>query len=71
MQKNVTRTRSVGRSYGPDDYERFFQKEGTRALVPLTRAPVQGFVKAVFWGLRLYIAVMLVLVAIGFSRGMH
>ena len=36
---------------------------------PLTRAPVKGWVKAVFWGLRVYIVAMLVLVLVGFARG--
>jgi len=37
--------------------------------VTLTRAKVTGLVKGVFWGLRLYIVVMLVLVIVGFARG--
>lgn len=41
------------------------------ALPPLTRAKVRGWVSWVFWGLRVYIAAMLVLVAIGFSRGLQ
>ncbi len=39
--------------------------------VELTRVLPRGLVRWAFWGLRLYIAVMLVLVGIGFSRGMH
>ncbi|AEJ39367.1 hypothetical protein TPY_1177 [Sulfobacillus acidophilus TPY] len=39
--------------------------------VPLTRAEVRGWIRWSFWGLRLYIAVMLVLVVIGFLRGLH
>ena len=39
------------------------------APAPLTRAPVKGWVKVVFWGLRVYIAAMLVLVLVGFARG--
>lgn len=37
--------------------------------VPLTRAQVKGWIRWSFWGLRLYILVMLVLVVIGFMRG--
>ncbi|WP_206832207.1 hypothetical protein [Alicyclobacillus fructus] len=36
---------------------------------PLPRAHVKGWVKAVFWGLRVYIALMLVLVVIGLAKG--
>jgi len=36
---------------------------------PLPRAQVKGWVKAVFWGLRVYIAIMLVLVVIGLAKG--
>jgi hypothetical protein len=41
------------------------------APVPLTRAPVRGWLRWAFWGLRVYIAVMLVLVVIGFIHGVH
>ncbi len=37
--------------------------------VELTRAKLKGWVRIVFWGLRLYIVAMIVLVAIGFARG--
>ncbi|MCI0182149.1 MAG: hypothetical protein OWR52_12870 [Acidibacillus sp.] len=37
--------------------------------VELKRAKVSGWVKFVFWGLRVYIVAMVVLVAIGFARG--
>ena len=40
-------------------------------LAPLRRAQPDGWVRWVFWGLRIYIVGMLVLVAIGFSRGWH
>lgn len=39
--------------------------------VPLTRIHPKGPVQIAFWGLRIYIMVMLVLVAIGFARGLH
>jgi hypothetical protein len=39
--------------------------------VPLTRVEPKGIVKVAFWALRIYIAIMLVLVAIGFRRGLH
>lgn len=38
---------------------------------PLTPVKPRGWVAWVFWGLRVYIAAMLVLVVIGFSRGVH
>ena len=37
--------------------------------VPLTRAKVKGWVSVVFWALRIYIVVMLVLVFIGLAKG--
>ncbi len=40
-----------------------------RRVTPLERATVKGSVQVVFWGLRLYIAVMLILVIVGFARG--
>ncbi|QRF24363.1 hypothetical protein FY534_12555 [Alicyclobacillus sp. TC] len=36
---------------------------------PLQRAKVKGWVNVVFWGLRIYILAMVVLVIIGFARG--
>lgn len=39
--------------------------------VELTRVKPSRAISAVFWGLRLYIALMVVLVVIGFLRGMH
>lgn len=71
MRKNAVPVHPGLQAGAPDDFERFIKQEGARTLTPLTRAPVQGFVKAAFWGLRFYIIVMLLLVAIGFSRGMH
>lgn len=40
---------------------------------PVDIVPVQpkGSIKVAFWGLRIYIVVMLILVVIGFTRGMH
>ncbi|CAB1130179.1 protein of unknown function [Candidatus Hydrogenisulfobacillus filiaventi] len=38
--------------------------------IPLTRAEVRGWVRWAFWGLRVYIAIMLVLVAVGFVHGL-
>ncbi len=54
-----------------DDIASFLQAEGGGELAPLSRAPIQGAVKIAFWGLRLYIVAMLILVTIGFTRGMH
>ncbi|MHB1956600.1 MAG: hypothetical protein ACYCOU_22955 [Sulfobacillus sp.] len=39
--------------------------------VELTRIVPKGSIRIVFWGLRIYIVVMIVLVIIGFSRGIH
>lgn len=39
--------------------------------VPLTRVAPSGIVRIVFWGLRVYILAMLILVGIGFARGLH
>ncbi len=38
---------------------------------PLTPIVPRGWVRLVFWGLRVYIVAMLVLVIIGFSRGLR
>ena len=37
--------------------------------VELQRITPKGSIRVVFWGLRIYIVVMLILVVIGFSRG--
>lgn len=42
---------------------------GHERPVVLARISPTGFVRWAFWGLRLYIVVMLVLVVIGFIRG--
>ncbi len=39
--------------------------------VALKRITPKGSIRLVFWGLRIYIVVMVVLVLIGFSRGIH
>ncbi len=41
------------------------------APVKLTKVVPKGWIQIAFWGLRLYILIMVVLVAIGFSRGIH
>lgn len=38
---------------------------------PLNPVVAQGWVRWVFWGLRVYIVGMLILVIIGFSRGLR
>ena len=53
------------------DFLEFFQEESHLEPQPLTRAPVRGWIQVAFWGLRIYIVVMLVMVAIGFARGSH
>ena len=53
------------------DFLEFFQEETHLEPQPLTRAPVRGWIQVAFWGLRIYIVVMLVMVAIGFARGSH
>ncbi|MHB1626759.1 MAG: hypothetical protein ACYCVB_00080 [Bacilli bacterium] len=39
------------------------------APVELTKAQVNGWVRVAFWGLRVYIVVMIALVAVGFAHG--
>ena len=53
------------------DFLAFFEEETHLEPRPLTRAPVRGWIQVAFWGLRIYIVVMLVMVAIGFARGIH
>ena len=53
------------------DFLTLFEEETHLEPQPLTRAPVRGWIQVAFWGLRIYIAVMLVMVAIGFVRGIH
>ncbi|WP_162839389.1 hypothetical protein [Ferroacidibacillus organovorans] len=50
-------------------FEAFSQDHNIEQLPPLERAQVKGWVNSIFWGLRVYIVIMLVLVVIGFSRG--
>jgi len=45
--------------------------ESEETPVVLTRITPSGFIQWAFWGLRIYIVAMLVLVGIGFSRGLH
>ncbi len=45
--------------------------EDNMAPVKLTKIVPKGWIQIAFWGLRLYIVIMVVLVAIGFSRGLH
>jgi hypothetical protein len=51
--------------------ENFQVVESTDAPVTLTRVTPNRRIQIVFWGLRAYIVVMVVLVIIGFTRGMH
>lgn len=37
---------------------------------PLERASLRGWARVAMWGLRVYIALMLILVAAGFARGL-
>ena len=53
------------------DFLEFFEEETHLEPQPLSRAPVRGWIQAAFWGLRIYIVVMLVMVATGFARGIH
>jgi hypothetical protein len=39
--------------------------------IRLTQIQPKGSIRAVFWGLRIYIALMVVLVVIGFLHGAH
>ena len=40
-----------------------------QGAAPLERAVVKGSVQVAFWGLRVYIVAMLILVIVGFARG--
>ncbi len=40
-------------------------------LPELVKIVPKGTIRVVFWGLRLYIVMMIVLVIIGFTRGIH
>jgi len=46
-----------------------FGRKEPDTLAPLERAHVKGWVRATFWGLRLYIVLMIILVIVGFTRG--
>lgn len=39
--------------------------------VKLERVTPSGPIRIIFWGLRIYIVVMVVVVVIGFTRGLH
>ena len=43
----------------------------TEAPAKLTKIVPKGSIRMVFWGLRIYILLMVVLVIIGFTRGIH
>ena len=53
------------------DFLTFLQEETNQEQKPLIRAPVQGWIQIAFWALRIYVALMLIIVAIGFARGIH
>jgi hypothetical protein len=46
-------------------------RDSTGAPVELTRVTPTRGIRIVFWGLRVYIGLMVALVIIGFIRGMH
>ena len=39
--------------------------------IPLKKIVPKGSIRVVFWGLRIYIVAMLVLVIVGFAHGLH
>jgi hypothetical protein len=43
----------------------------TETPVELTKIVPKGAIRVVFWGLRIYIVLMVILVIIGFTRGIH
>ncbi|AOU96962.1 hypothetical protein BI364_02115 [Acidihalobacter yilgarnensis] len=53
------------------DFLAFMQEEARQEPCEITRAPIKGWIQFAFWGLRIYIVVMLLMVAIGFVRGMN
>lgn len=74
---------TVSRWYSPEDFKRreavVMEKNNLHLVtpadsmspVPLRRVVPRGSVRFAFWALRIYIVGMLILVAIGFSRGLH
>ncbi|MHB8211311.1 MAG: hypothetical protein ACYDDP_08220 [Acidithiobacillus sp.] len=59
------------RSEATPEFLAFLEEEIHQEPKPLTRAPIRGGIQIAFWGLRTYIVIMLIMVAIGFTRGMH
>ena len=53
-----------------EDWEEFVKNEGLLDYnkIPLKRAEIRGWIKIVFWFLRIYILIMVIMVIIGFSR---
>jgi len=59
----------------PDDHRAamirwraFVADEQLEDMAPLARAPIKGWIKAVFWILRVYVVALLILVGIGLYR---
>ncbi|MHB1281053.1 MAG: hypothetical protein ACYCYL_07465 [Acidithiobacillus sp.] len=59
------------RSEVTPEFLAFLEEEIHQEPRPLARAPIRGGVQIAFWGLRIYIVTMLIMVTIGFARGMH
>lgn len=59
------------RSTPTQDFLEFFAEETHLEPKPLTRAPIRGWIQFAFWGLRIYIVAMLVIVVVGFIHGNH
>ncbi len=59
-------------AYDDTAIERLLHEEGwDRPLPPIARQKPAGWYRVAFWGLQVYIAVMLVAVAVSFIRGVH
>ena len=59
------------RSAATPEFLAFLEEEIHQEPKPLTRAPIRGGIQIAFWGLRTYIVIMLIMVAISFVRGMR
>ncbi|CDQ11622.1 conserved protein of unknown function [Acidithiobacillus ferrivorans] len=59
------------RSEATPEFLAFLEEEIHQEPRPLTRAPIRGGIQIAFWGLRIYIVTMLIMVAIGFAHGIH
>ncbi|MGR2929396.1 hypothetical protein [Acidithiobacillus ferriphilus] len=58
------------RAEATPEFLAFLEEEIHQEPKLLTRAPIRGGIQIAFWSLRIYIVIMLIMVAIGFAHGM-